>query len=286
MAGVGFGSIGEIPPGTTAPKGEMKWSTTDGTEFKVRKGPEYKKNREKACSSRALYTCVGADLVTSGDVISDLYKTVSFGSVSMPDAKDLPSLIITNCQLPMAGLFSFGKDCGISKVSYNVINPEIAALVGTSQEPRQLKLLRRMIEKGYSDTSLAWKAIGRVDDSLLENLPQVLHKFNGKPALVTESGTLTSGVLPNGRKFLEIDIDIRKWSLVARTTFSQTKDLGKSLTLHIAFLIQGTEDDELPEQIICASLLHNADSELAMEIENTTNGGNGKINGNGKDEFA
>jgi len=264
---VGFGSIGEIPPNTVPPEGEVKWSKSDGTEFKVR-GASYKINREKECSTPTLYTCIGADLITSGDIISDLYKTLNFDAAKMPDAKDIPSLIITNGQLPMAGMFSFGKDCGISILSYNVINPEIAALVGTPQEPKQLKLLRRLIEKGYSDASLAWKAIGRVDDSLLESLPQVLHKFNGKPALVTESCSMTSGVLSNGRKFLEVDFDVRKWSLVARTTLSQTRDLAKSLTLHIGFLVEGNEDDELPEQIICASRLHNADPEEALVIEN------------------
>eukprot|EP00397_Hematodinium_sp_SG-2012_P039147 GEMP01042700.1.p1 GENE.GEMP01042700.1~~GEMP01042700.1.p1 ORF type:complete len:270 (+),score=53.90 GEMP01042700.1:73-882(+) len=267
MATLGFDSLPEISESAQPTEGSAAWSKTDGTEFKVRSGPDYKKNKTKSNSEGTLYDCVGADLVTADSIISDIVDKVDFSRIPTVDAKDLPSLIIVNAQVPLAGVFTFGsKDAGVSQVSYFTIKPEVAALIGSPQEPKQFKLLRELLERNRSDASLAWKAMARVDDVILANLPQVISKFNGKPALITESASLRSGTLANGSRYLEVDFDVRKWSLVARTTVGQTKDFAKTVSMHVGFLVEGTDNGDLPEQIMCALVLHNMDPAQAKVI--------------------
>jgi len=47
---------------------------------------------------------------------------------------------------------------------------------------------------------------------------------------------------------------------------SQTRELARNLSLHMGHLIEATTDEELPEQILCSSILHNLDPNLAKKI--------------------
>ena len=73
--------------------------------------------------------------------------------------------------------------------------------------------------------------------------------YNGKPVLITESGTFRRG-LQDGVRFAEMSANIHKWSFVAKKGFVTMLPKFKELRLDVGFTIEGEIDAELPECIL------------------------------------
>jgi hypothetical protein len=97
----------------------------------------------------------------------------------------------------------------------------------------------------------------------------LVQRYNGKPTLVTASAkflyqqgapaSIANRGMPadqtSSYPFVEIDFDVRRWALLARTTLVQLKDRVRDLPIKLAFMVEGTKDDELPERVLgCLSL--------------------------------
>ncbi|OLP80975.1 hypothetical protein AK812_SmicGene38542 [Symbiodinium microadriaticum] len=100
------------------------------------------------------------------------------------------------------------------------------------------------------------------------NVPEMLHEYNGKPCLITKSGYIVKdpagewcelgidvrgwNVLDPAGEWCELGIDVRGWNVLApRILDSPVLDLHK-----VRFLVQGTEDDELPEGLMCDAYVY------------------------------
>eukprot|EP00415_Alexandrium_ostenfeldii_P005081 UN5081 len=81
-----------------------------------------------------------------------------------------------------------------------------------------------------------------------------VRKFNGKPCLITKSGTVFKD--PAG-EWLEVDIDIRRFCYVARSMLISLREVLPRSSVHCGFTIQGCDEEELPEGIVCDMWLHN-----------------------------
>lgn len=254
------------------------FSVCDNGRFKVRIGPDYPHNGLKAPSLSALYESVGVDVLRGNRILSNVAPHLMFPPV--PEYYDpackLPALLIVNTQLPLAmpSLFTASEnDPGWSCVGYFMIKKETVDWVlnkqstSTSPPPPAIQVFQRLLAKGFSERVLALKAIGMIHDIEDQDLPMmnILQKYNGKPVLVTASSTFHFGESPY--PYLEIDYNVRKWSLLARTTLVQIGDKLKNLTCHIGYLVEATEDDDLPERMLGVVTVHNISVENARLVD-------------------
>jgi|LauGreDrversion4_2_1035121.scaffolds.fasta_scaffold17063_4 hypothetical protein len=253
------------------------FSMCDNGRFNVRIGPDYPRNGMKAPSLSALYEAVGVDVLRGNRILSNVAPHLMFPPV--PDYYDpackLPALLVVNTQLPLAlpSLFTASEnDPGWSCVGYFMIKKETVDWVlnsqsSTTQPPPAIQVFHRLLGKGFSERSLALKAIGMIHNIEDQDLPMmnILQKYNGKPVLVTASSTFHFGESPY--PYLEIDYNVRKWSLLARTTLVQIGDKLKNLSCHIGYLVEATEDEDLPERMLGVVTVHNISVENARWVD-------------------
>merc|ERR1712187_76948 len=79
---------------------------------------------------------------------------------------------------------------------------------------------------------------------------------NATPVLITKSGRLHKDPLG---EWLEVDVDIRCWSYAARHALLNLRDCLPLARMQVGFLIQGCEDDDLPEGMVGVFRIHNLD---------------------------
>lgn len=94
----------------------------------------------------------------------------------------------------------------------------------------------------------------------------------GKPAIIGKQLPITYIYQPPTDKnceYLEADLDIVA-SAAARRILSVVRSYTQDLTLDLGFVIEGTEEDELPEQMLCACRLHGMDPFNASALPEMT----------------
>ena len=272
-ADTGF-KMGESVPCGEPVCGKMSWTHAEHERFNIRTGPDYAKNGHKTSSLSALYEAVGMDVLKGDEVLSNVAPHLMFpSSPAYYDAGcNLPALLIVNAQLPLAmpSLFSSSEtDPGWSIVGYFRIRQQTVdwALKRGESPPPAIEVFMRLLQRKYSDRSLSFKAIGMIHDLEKQNLPlmNLLTKYNGKPVLVTKSSQFHFGTVPY--PYLEIDYNVRQWSLLARTTLVQLSGKLKHLTCHVGYLVEATENSDLPERMLTVVTVHNVSVENAKTIK-------------------
>ena len=253
----------------------MCWSHSGESHFKVRVGPDYKRNGLKAPSLDALYAPVGVDFLKSDTILSNIAPHLMFPEIGhyYDPACGFPALLIVNTQIPLAmpSLFaSSDNDPGVSIVGYYRIKKETvewAMNLSSPAVPPVVHVFKRLLDRGYSEKSLAFKAIGLVHELEKQGLPMMslLTKYNGKPVLVTASSAFHFGKSPY--QYLEIDYNVRKWSLLARSTLVQLVDRLKTLSCHVGYLVEATNNEDMPERMLAATTVHNIDVSKAKFIK-------------------
>lgn len=105
-----------------------------------------------------------------------------------------------------------------------------------------------------------------MDNFATLNLGSYLEQYNGKPVLITKSGTVFTGTLPGGGTYIEMDANIHKFNILARKALSSMQDRIKEFEARIAFVIEGVTNDELPETLFGTVYLHNVDLLTAPKL--------------------
>ena len=83
------------------------------------------------------------------------------------------------------------------------------------------------------------------------SVPDMVRKYNGKPVLVTGSSDyIPPGENPFWPRLMEIDFDVRKWSYMVKSMMGTMMKIIKQCKSETGFLIEGKNDDELPECIV------------------------------------
>lgn len=109
-----------------------------------------------------------------------------------------------------------------------------------------------------------FKAMAVVNNQEVVNMARLISPFNGKPVLITESGSLVRGTRASaggggganggggsgGRSFgadeyLELDIHVRRWNYMARKGLNKLSSKFGVINVSVAFLIEGREDSEV-----------------------------------------
>jgi hypothetical protein len=143
--------------------------------------------------------------------------------------------------------------------------------------PPAVRLLARWCRGAATDAALRQRLkLVCVIDNLAEvapSMPTMIAKHNGKPVLVTGSGSFFSGLLPiaapdagadddadaaaaaaaaaaGGGRYVEVDVNVHKWNIVALQVLESWRECSPDLVLHAALVIEAREDEEMPECVL------------------------------------
>eukprot|EP00929_Paragymnodinium_shiwhaense_P015017 TRINITY_DN123015_c0_g1_i1.p1 TRINITY_DN123015_c0_g1~~TRINITY_DN123015_c0_g1_i1.p1 ORF type:complete len:479 (+),score=86.55 TRINITY_DN123015_c0_g1_i1:142-1578(+) len=189
----------------------------------------------------------------------------------------LPRVICIVVQLPEQAGPAWGthpvEDHGCSFVAaFHIKQETLAALeqgdCPSEDVPEGLRLFQEFCKRGQTDlpmpkgksrTSGLFKfmAVGENIEEL--GIPWLLastvKSYNGKPCLVTKSGAVFKD--PKCGEWMEIDVDVRLFSALARQSLVSLRHLMPKASIHVGFTIQANEEHEMPEGIVCDMHVHN-----------------------------
>lgn len=229
----------------------------DGTasDFAVRTSG-FLKSKCKEPSLSSFYEFIHFEIIPSpqGDGMHCHVAQNVFGLNDGPTGP-LPLHFVLNLQLPVGpppGPFSAAKGPSLSVVCYFRVRQETQRMALCNSSDPALRLLLNYCQGAEKNRRLQerLKLIGQVGNFSELNVPSMLQTYNGKPVLITKSGTMYSG-----HGYLEMDVDVKCFSFPARLALSQLWNKVSQADLTFAAVIQGDTEVELPERILgCASL--------------------------------
>lgn len=272
-------------PGSPHQGDGAHWSKGCGTGLNMR-SPGYSKSNAKVESNGSLYECLSVDVISSTHRLEDVLGRlapvpVNRSGLRWSEGCPLPRIICINVQLPykvgpMKGAHPL-DDAGCSVIAIFQLRPETLAMLDTDNAPPHFRLFRRFLEgpagraggplddpkrslgarrnnsKNATNDSGLFKLTASGDNADEAGLPSMLKGYNGKPCLVTKSGTV---VKDKRGEWLEIGIDVREFSWLAKSSLYSFRDKLPKARVHVGFYVQGVEDDELPEGLIGDCRLH------------------------------
>jgi len=232
-----------------------------GSSFHVRIGPNYPKNGQKAPSADSLYELFSVDLFTSRECAFHLAERIKLPP-PLPDAPglQLPQVLLVTVQVPQEapGLFSGSQDKGSALTAAFTfhLRKEVLANAASAAPSAAVQLLARYYARATSDQEMkkTFKMIGRARNYDALGLPGWMKRFNGKPVIIHQSGEVYAGER-GGVRYLEEDILVGRWSLWAKQGVHTLMPRYPEIDAEIGFVLQGTEDDELPEVMLGAARL-------------------------------
>ncbi|GBG26844.1 Protein ENHANCED DISEASE RESISTANCE 2 [Hondaea fermentalgiana] len=262
------------------------WSDGDASEFKVRAGPNYARTKRKQASKDSYYRQIGMDLFRN--TYDGATRISNIGAhVKLPESRlshipvgcPFPRIIIFNIQVPVAAPKMFGKsdpDAGLSLVQYFEIKRstldqlEEQDRTGSPPTPSIALLTKFFREYRTSDdVRRRFKIIGHVLNMVEVGVPSMFQSYNGKPAIVFKTGTIFSGPIDGNVQdhYVEFDINVHEFAYLARKALHSMIDRVPQMRLRCAFVLQGEDDEELPEQVFACSALHNLDLRTARPVD-------------------
>ncbi|KAL5152930.1 hypothetical protein HKD37_19G052563 [Glycine soja] len=242
------------------------WSQIEPSSFRVR-GKNYLRDKKKefASSSAAFYP-LGADLFLSSRKIDHIARFIQIPSINIPG--DAPSILIVNIQIPLypAAIFQSENDGeGMNVVLYFKLSEKYSKDLPDQFRESISKLINDEVErvKGFPLDTIApfrerLKILGRVAN--LENLSlsttekKLMNAYNEKPVLSRPQHEFFLG-----ENYLEIDLDVHRFSYIARKGFEGFIERLKLCNLDFGLTIQGNKAEDLPEHLLCAIRLNKLD---------------------------
>jgi len=270
------GQLGNLLP---VPADSYSWSVGDGLGFQVRNSCRNGRV-QKIPSEGSMYECISVDIVKSGCKISEvLHRLVQVPPQAVGTGSNetwwpgcpLPRVLCIVGQIPYdRGPTLFGEhpanDHGCSIITLYHIKPATMRLLRSGERTAAVSLFAKYVSGGTTHliggnrTSGLFKAIAVAGNVEAIGVPRVLlptvRNFNGKPCLITQSGTVFRDA---SGEWLEVNVDIRCFCSLARNMLVSLRDLLPRTSVHCGFTIQGCEDHELPEGIVADVWLHNVD---------------------------
>ncbi|CAN0039825.1 unnamed protein product [Discosporangium mesarthrocarpum] len=257
-------SKGVTPPPHT-------WSRSNGSVFRLR-GKQYMQDRVKTQSGVPLYDLAGVDLFATearvGHMAAEVFLDQIMMDLPVPPFEAVPPILVVNVQLPSAppALMSSAEDGpGIQCVFYFRISEATnQALHNLETASEAVKLWKYYCEGALVDDSVKgrFKCVCVIGNSEGLGIPGFILKYNGKPVLINRSGTWF-----RGEKDMEYDINVHKFSFVAKKGLHALKELFKDMILHVGFTIEGKSADELPENLLACGTLNYPRLDKAVEFD-------------------
>lgn len=242
------------------------WSTScEGRDFNVRCPPR-KKARKKP-SGPSFYETIFFDRVFTKKRIArarDLWDIdeMTRSSSSVP-GNLVPEYIVFHAQLPLSKPKMMGQSkngpsiqcCVIFKLKKGTRKLLEAVVDGKAQWTNASRLLAAWTKHVRSSVSSKWKGrlklimIAQNPDEL--GLPGMVTRYNGKPVLLTKSTEL----FVDNPAYVEISTNFAQFCYLFRQAWSSYGIPAlKTGDVRVGLVVEGRDDEELPEQILgCVS---------------------------------
>lgn len=256
--------------------GVNAWIEGTGTTFDVRKGPDYKKNKEKAPSLESMADIVAVEVFRTDRKVKDMGKHYAIppewfqeddGTPIDGEAEEketgVPLFFILNCMVPNYSPPNpvWGKAKtdgeGYSVIFIYRLKKEIRDdLKKDKPEIPAASLLRKFINAPNMESPFRhrFKGIARItnleDPNLSFNsvVKKLVKGYNATPFIVRK--TLSCF---RGKNYFECGMDVHNFSYMALVGLAGVREKVKTVVFDMAVVIQGEPNEELPERILASA---------------------------------
>jgi len=261
--------IPEAPPCT--------WSKLDPISMPVRAPPNYTTNKIKKPSLPAIYDCTEFESYMHPQEIRDLADGTRWlpTKAELEAAGDFPARVVIACILPTAspswGILSKIKSKGkgitlifAGRLSQNSIKIIKDHSEGKIELPNSYKLFKTWASKVPArEWMIRSKVCSRILNPIEGKLGVIaqttLNAFFGKPMLLRDC----QKCYVTENKICIVEVKGYDFSYIARKTLDSMLPTVPNLIYDFGFLIEGTTDDQLPEQVLISARVNKCPFEMA-----------------------